>query len=377
MICEEVAPDESDKNTLGHYLKSGLSLEQVLTWAIQFCRGMEYAFSRGVVPHRDIKPDNIMITSDKTLKITDFGLAGTWNDDDSLCKLNELAHEKKEGFTFIRKTVQGVVCGTLPWMAPEQFGGITDVRSDIYSFGIVMYQMVNGGILPFCAKTQAEWEDLHKTSQPSGIDSRLAPVIYKCLEKSPDRRYSGFGELRADIEDFWAGEFSETAIPSVPIITELEAWEHVNKGASLSTLGLIDEAIAQYREAIRIKPDYATAHNNLGNALSAKGLIDEAIAQYREAIRIKPDYADAYYNLGIALYANGLIDEAIAQYREAIRIKPDLADAYYNLGNALKAKGLIDEAITAYENFIRYAPPQYAGHVETAKAFIEELKHRR
>jgi len=65
--------------------------------------------------------------------------------------------------------------------------------------------------------------------------------------------------------------------------------------------GQTDEAISQYREAIRLKPDYAEACNNLGNALSDKGQFDEAISQYQQAIRLKPDYAEARTNLARAL----------------------------------------------------------------------------
>ncbi|WP_052567555.1 tetratricopeptide repeat protein [Candidatus Magnetobacterium casense] len=407
VACEHIAPDENGKNTLSHYLKEKVSLEQVLTWAMQFCHGMEHAKSKGVTPHRDIKPDNIMVTNAKTLKITDFGLAGAWQDSDSLCDLNELAYEKKDGLTFVKKTHRGMICGTRPWMAPEQFDGATDVRSDIYSFGVVMYQMVNGGRLPFYTDKPEEWGKLHKGRCPSVIDSVLASIIYKCLEKSPDKRYDGFGELRGDIETLWRENFPVTPIPSAPTITELEAWEHSNKGVYLSRLGLIDEAIVAYHKALRIEPDHASVHNNLwaflkakglrdesieafrikpdqaevhynlGTALYDKGLIDEAIEAYHKALRIKPDYADAHNNLGIALSDKGLIGEAIEAYKEALRIKPDLAEAHYNLGNALSDKGLIDEAIEAFENFIRYAPPQYANYVEDIKALIENLKRNR
>ena len=114
---------------------------------------------------------------------------------------------------------------------------------------------------------------------------------------------------------------------------------HINLGVALRDQGKLDEAIAEYREALRLKPDHAEAHSNLGLALSDQGKLDEAIAEYREAIRLKPDHAMPRYNLGNALGDQGKLDEAIAEYREAIRLKPDLAEAHINLGNALRIKG--------------------------------------
>ena len=88
----------------------------------------------------------------------------------------------------------------------------------------------------------------------------------------------------------------------------------------LRNQGKLDEAIAEYRQAIRLIPDFAEAHNDLGIALKEQGKPDESIAEYRQAIRLKPDLAWAHNNLGNALKEQGKLNEAIAEYREAIRL---------------------------------------------------------
>ena len=99
------------------------------------------------------------------------------------------------------------------------------------------------------------------------------------------------------------------------------------------------EAIACYRRALELKPDYAEAHNNLGTTLQAQGKLAEAIACYRRALELKPDYAEAHNNLGTALQAQGKLDEAIACYRRALELKPDFAEAHNNLGNCPAGPG--------------------------------------
>ena len=116
-------------------------------------------------------------------------------------------------------------------------------------------------------------------------------------------------------------------------------------GNHLIARGLPDNAVLDYREAIRLKKDFAEAHGNLGVALYDRGRLDEAVAEYREAIRLKKDYAEAHNNLGVALYDLGRLDEAVAEYREAIRIKKDYAEAHCNLGNLLMEKGQFAEAL--------------------------------
>jgi tetratricopeptide (TPR) repeat protein len=129
-----------------------------------------------------------------------------------------------------------------------------------------------------------------------------------------------------------------------------------NLGNVLASGGRFDEAVSHYNEALRIKPDYATAHYNLAQALKSQGRIDEAISHYNEALYIKPDYADAHINLGIILKSAGKVDEAISHYRQALQIKPDSAEAYYNLGNALKSQGKLDEASSNYEKALQFNP---------------------
>ena len=97
------------------------------------------------------------------------------------------------------------------------------------------------------------------------------------------------------------------------------------------TRGSLDEAVACYRRALELKPDYAEAHNNLGNALQDQGKLDEAVACYRRALELKPDYAEAYNNLGNALRDQGKLDEAVACYRRALELKPDYVEAHSNL----------------------------------------------
>jgi tetratricopeptide (TPR) repeat protein len=350
VVADYIAPDEQGRNTISHHLQGGLSLKQQLTWAVECCRGMEYAVGKGVTPHRDIKPDNLMISSNGTLMITDFGLAGIGH---TMTEVPE--HKEQKGLTFIRLNNGKITGGTLPYMAPEQFHGIANEQSDLYAFGIVLYQMAAQGKLPFDAATPQSWEAHHRALPLPVLATPLFPIIEHCTRKNPHDRYQSFTHLRHELEELYRKTQNQSP-PALPEQAELKAWELNNKGLSLATLGLLDEAIASYREALRLDPGNANAHNNLGNAFQNKGLLDNAIASCREAIRINPRYANAHNNLGIALQDKGLLDDAIASCREAIRINPMYANAHNNLGIALKAKGLLDDAIACYREVIRLNP---------------------
>jgi tetratricopeptide (TPR) repeat protein len=112
------------------------------------------------------------------------------------------------------------------------------------------------------------------------------------------------------------------------------------------------DALAQYREVVRLKPDYPEGHNNLGTALLKSGRKDEALAEFQEAKRLKPDYPDLENNIGVALLDSNL-PQAIAEFREILRRDPDYAEAHFNLGNALGRAGHADQAVAQYREALR------------------------
>jgi tetratricopeptide (TPR) repeat protein len=139
---------------------------------------------------------------------------------------------------------------------------------------------------------------------------------------------------------------------------------HNNLGSELAQAGKASEAIAEYREALRLYPDCAEAHNNLGLALSKiPGGLNEAIAHYEEAIRLKPDFVEAHNNLGCGLdEIPGRMDDAMAQFQEALHIRPSYAEAHYNLGNTLNSLGRPQEAIAQFEEALRLDPGHVGAH---------------
>jgi len=159
--------------------------EEARSIATQVALALEAAHRKGIV-HRDIKPGNILIAPDGTAKVADFGIA---RDVDS---------------TTITKT--GFFVGTLSYAAPELLAGKSDIRSDIYSLGVVLYQMLSGRV-PFEAETPLELIDMHRSQEPPTLESLgvavppdLRAIVTRCLVKKPEERYQEPGELLAVLE---------------------------------------------------------------------------------------------------------------------------------------------------------------------------------
>ncbi len=146
------------------------------------------------------------------------------------------------------------------------------------------------------------------------------------------------------------------------------------QGAANARIGLQDAAVESYKQALKIKPDYADAYNNMGVSLKAQGKLEEAIEVYKKAIELKPDYADAFYNMGSVFQKQDMLENAITYYKKALAIKPAYADAYNNMGVSLKAQGKLEEAIEAYSKAIKLKPDFAAFYNNKGAALQEQSK---
>ena len=129
-----------------------------------------------------------------------------------------------------------------------------------------------------------------------------------------------------------------------------------NLANALQSRGESSQAIAYYRKAIRIKPDYGMAYYNLAKAIGEQGESSEAIELYRAAVQLAPDHVDAHNNLANTLAAQGAVEEAIQHYEQALRLRPDNAAAHNNLAWVLKGAGRRDEALTHFQEAVRLQP---------------------
>jgi Flp pilus assembly protein TadD len=136
----------------------------------------------------------------------------------------------------------------------------------------------------------------------------------------------------------------------------MDSEAHYNLGVILKSLDRSNEAEASYKQAIKLKPDYAEAHSNLGNTLQELGRLDEAEKSFRQAIVLKPDFTEAHSNLAITLQELGRLDEAEKSFRQAIVLKPDFTEVHNNLGLTLQNLRRLDEAEKSFRQAIALKP---------------------
>ena len=217
-------------------------------------------------------------------------------------------------------------------MATEQFDDAkhVDVRADIYSFGVMLFQMLTGR-LPFIGQTWQDFERLHKTQPPPKLATRnpeLETIVHTCLAKDPARRFANFGEVRAPLAEIFLN-LTGKAAPQPTVGAELDARHWNNKGMSLANLGRHQEALACYDRAIEINPRLVEPWSNKGASLRNLGRYEEALASYDRAIEINPRYGEAWCNKGVELGNLGRYPEALACFERAHR-----------LGNPRAAQGI-------------------------------------
>ena len=200
-----IAMEYLDGETLRHRIEAApVRVEELLPLAIQIADGLAAAHAKGIV-HRDIKPANLFLTRSGQVKILDFGLAKL---DPARARDGELAiSSSPTRGADEHLTVPGSSLGTVAYMSPEQaLGHELDARTDLFSLGVVLYEMATGA-LPFSGTTSAAVFDaiLHTTPGPvrqvnARLPAQLEQMIAKALEKDADLRYQTAAELRADLK---------------------------------------------------------------------------------------------------------------------------------------------------------------------------------
>jgi len=153
------------------------------------------------------------------------------------------------------------------------------------------------------------------------------------------------------------------------------AWmAHNNLGVFLEQQGNLDEAMAHFAKAIRIKPDHALAHYNMAEALARQEKFEEAMAYNLKALQIKPDFPQPYNFLGMIYARQGKIDQAILYFHKALKLSPYYASARNNLGALLAREGKLDEAIAQLSEALRILPDYATAHNNLGEALMKSGK---
>ncbi|MGB9720486.1 MAG: protein kinase domain-containing protein [bacterium] len=243
--------------------------EIALSIANEISKGLYYAHQKGIV-HRDVKPANILIGNDGSVKIADFGLA------------------QAQDLTSI--TVTGSIVGTPAYMSPEQAAGKkVDNRSDIFSLGVVVYEMLTG-IKPFRGENYSSVINEILTVDPPKpfeanplISREISTIIEKMLEKDPDKRYQNVNEISEDISNYLRrtraevsrkdlGEFITAPTQNFQNLLQKRKERHYERGIYFMNLGYekIDDAIGEFEKVLILDPNDSKAKIYLGELKKKK-----------------------------------------------------------------------------------------------------------
>ncbi|HVS21054.1 MAG TPA: protein kinase, partial [Pyrinomonadaceae bacterium] len=286
-----------------------LDLSASLTVASQIADALTEAHSHGII-HRDIKPSNVIITSRGQAKVMDFGLA-------KLIQTAAGADSQVDTETML--TGRGAIPGTVPYMSPEQLRGESlDARSDIFSFGVLLYEMLSGRQPFVCESATATISAILTDEPPSLASSRadvsedLQRIVRKCLEKDRDSRYQSTRELVVDLRNLQRDSASSSApkradphrrrksIDSVAILPLVNATddpnvEYLSDGITESTINSLSQLpklkVMARSTVFRYKgPDNDPLE--VGRALGVRAVLAGRVLQVGERLMISVELVD-------------------------------------------------------------------------------------
>ena len=310
-----------------------LDVNEALDAAIQTADALAAAHSLGII-HRDIKPQNIMLTGRGRIKMLDFGLA-------KVVAERGVLHSEVETQSLL--TESGMIIGTLPYMSPEQVKGESlDARSDIFSFGALLYEMLSGH-QPFAARTGAETISAILMSNPPSLSSHsdrvpagLDQIVRRCLEKNCEQRYQAAAAVAADLESVRRNCESGSAIAPVSgmrtAATKALSTNPNATGESLSTDGRLTSRSRQVLIAVVVLTAITAAFVLL---FRGSGITPQPSGKSVGS----PAYEDYMRGHVIVNSENREDNEtAIKLLQQAVKADPDFAPAWADLGRAYNTK---------------------------------------
>jgi WD40 repeat protein/serine/threonine protein kinase len=329
-----------------HDLKVGLDL------AVQFCNGMEYAHRHGMI-HRDIKPENILMTRDGILKITDFGIARV-QDSSQEVGISGQGATSGDG----QLTVIGTVMGSPAYMSPEQWEDPhnVDARTDVFSFGVCMYEMLCGRRPYASTSIEAKGKDekpYDSTKLRDNLPASLASLLKRSAALDSDERYSSFDELRGELLNIYNDLFHRNPPHAEVNDAGLLADGLNNRALSYLELGRAGEAEQLLEEVLKVDSIHPEATYNRGLILWRSGrMTDEALLTQLEESR-KSHICDwrAGYLMGLVHIERGDADSAIAMLEEALSFSGGRADVESALKIAKGGTGKWGRYIRTFEGY--------------------------
>lgn len=289
-----------------------LTIDQALRLGIEFCSGADYAYRKLGLVHRDIKPDNLLLTPRGRLKIADFGLARAGG-----------SHREK-----------GVIAGTPKYMPPEQWmdGENVTKQSDIYSFGIVIYEMLTGrtpfeeekSIASICKAHMDEIPQAPRELNPE-IPEHLSELVLRCLEKNPIRRPSHYEDLADrfnEISKNYSATDHKDTIDDRSKTIEFTAHDLLNTGDALFALGQYSDAVGYYERLISADPDSAKFWRRKAEALAQLERFNEAELFFMKAVSMEPSSVESVVGAIKCFIKLQKYDDALKYCNPALETNP-------------------------------------------------------